>query len=153
MSYIKTVSTKELSDCKTNQIHRIHSLQERLKKQNFTEYFPNEKMVREALAFEKKELKIIEEELDIRLEVEVMTIKVDVENFGVGFYVNVNFWEDWFYHYLEEDFGISPNRTYDIGDFKEILERHGYKFYDKFIYSNITDGKLIQDLFHFKHIS
>jgi uncharacterized protein (UPF0276 family) len=152
MSYIKTVSTKELAENKTTQIHRIHSLTERLKNKNFTEYFPNEKMVKEALAFEKKELKAIDEELDIRLEVEVMTIKVDKENFGVGFYVNVNFWEDWFYHYLEEDFGISPNRTLDLHDFQDILERHGYKFYDKHIYSNITDGKLIQDLFHFNQI-
>lgn len=153
MTYIKTVSTKELADLKTTQIHRIHELNEKLKNQKFNEYFPNEKVVREAIAFEKKELEIISEELDNRLEVEVMTIKVDKENFGVGFYVNVNFWEEWFYHYLEEDFGISPNRTLDLHDFQDILERHGYKFYDKHIYSNITDGKLIQDLYYFKHIS
>jgi hypothetical protein len=144
MSYIKTVSTKELAESKTNQVHRIHSLKEKLKNKNFTEYFPNEKMVMEALAFEKKEFNIIENELAERKEIHVMTIRIS--EMGVSFYKNVSFWEKWFYQYLEEDFGISHNRTMDLETFKDVLEKYGYTYYEEFIYSNVNEEEMIKEL-------
>jgi hypothetical protein len=148
MSYIKSLSTKELAEHKTLQIERILNHKNRLAKKNFTSYYPNEKTVNEALAFEQKELKIIEKELQERKEIAVLTIKIEIENsiFGVGFYENVNTWDKDVLNSIQPDFGFSSDRSMDIENFKDILLNHGYKFYDREIYSNVTDFALIDEL-------
>jgi hypothetical protein len=148
MSYIKTLSVKELAEHKTLQIERILNHKKRLVEKNYTSYFPNEKTVKEALAFEQNELKIIEKELYERNEVAVLTIKVEIENsiFGVGFYENISTWDKTILNSVEEDFGFSSDRTMHIEIFKNILSKHGYTFYDREIYQNITNLDLISEL-------
>lgn len=148
MSYIKTLSTKELAEHKTIQLERILNHKRRLKEKNFNSYFPNESMIKEAIQFEQKELKIIEKELTERDQVAIITIKVAIEDnvFGVGFYENVNTWEERILNSIEEDFGFSANRTMDIKTFKDILMNHGFAFYDNEVYHNITNQDLIIEL-------
>jgi hypothetical protein len=148
MSYIKTLSTKELVEHKTLQIERILNHKNRLAEKNYTTYYPNERTVKEALAFEQNELKIIEKELTERNEVAVLTIKVEIENsvFGVGFYENISTWQKEILNSVEEDFGFSSDRIMDIETFKDILSKHGYTFYDREVYQNITNIELINEL-------
>jgi hypothetical protein len=148
MSYIKTLSTKELAENKTLQIERVLNHKNRLIKKDFNDYYPNEKTVKEALAFEEKELKIIEKELTQRNEVAVLTIKIEIENssFGVGFYENISTWQKEILDSVEKDFGFSSDNLMNIEILKEILSNYGYTFYDKEVYQNITNQDLINEV-------
>jgi hypothetical protein len=148
MSYIKTLSTKELAENKTLQIERILNHKNRLIKKDFNDYYPNEKTVKEALTFEEKELKIIEKELSERNEVAVLTIRIEIENssFGVGFYENIRTWQKEILNSVERDFGFSSENIMDIEILKEILSNYGYTFYDKEVYQNITNQDLINEV-------
>jgi hypothetical protein len=62
-------TTKFLKDNQELQKDRIENLKRNLENKKFNEYFPNENTLKEAIAFEENELKVIENELKKRGEI------------------------------------------------------------------------------------